>query len=131
MPAVDASFPSGHTFAALAFYGVLSWYLIDTAHRAWVRRLIGLLTLALFGFVGLSRVYLGAHWPSDVIGSYLLGGAWLAAILALFIGLRGRLVVLRPEITRERRLVGVGLLTIWLGVILAMNYMQPGFTELQ
>lgn len=78
IPLDSYSFPSGHTAAATLFYGVLAACLICRA-ASWGRRLaIALLALALVALVGLSRVYLGAHYPSDVLAAMMAGGGWLA-----------------------------------------------------
>lgn len=74
------SFPSGHTFSAVETYGLLA-ALIAARVAARQRRLgWGVAVLITVG-VGYSRVVLGAHYPVDVLGSLLLGGAWLSAIL--------------------------------------------------
>ncbi|MGH2532516.1 MAG: phosphatase PAP2 family protein [Thermomicrobiales bacterium] len=75
------SFPSGHTFSAVVAYGLLAAFV---AERLTGRRRIipPLAAAAVVGAVGFSRVYLGAHYPADVLGSLLLGGAWLSATLA-------------------------------------------------
>jgi membrane-associated phospholipid phosphatase len=85
LPATGPSFPSGHTFAAIAFYGALAVLVAEerATHRAWLA--FGLPAGIFVAAVGLSRVYLGAHWPSDVVGSWLLGIAWLCLVL---VGLR-------------------------------------------
>ncbi len=62
------SFPSGHTTSAAAFYGLLAVWLWRTQHRAWAV-LAGVWVLA----VGVSRVYLVAHYPSDVLAALALG----------------------------------------------------------
>ncbi len=61
-----SSFPSGH--ATAAFAGAVAW--IRTLAQGWRSRLVPLLYAAL---VGWSRIYLGAHWPSDVLAGALLG----------------------------------------------------------
>ncbi len=72
-----ASFPSGHVLAATAFWGLLPplTFLVTRSRRAWSLSVV-IVALALVG-VGASRVYVGAHWPSDVIGSYLAGAVFL------------------------------------------------------
>ena len=76
------SFPSGHATMAAAFYGFSAFALA----RAWPRQrgFIWLAALLLIALIGVSRVYLGVHYPSDVIAGWLLGGffAWLGAHLA-------------------------------------------------
>lgn len=78
------SFPSGHVMLYTILFGFI-WYLTYTLlKRSVLRRFL----LGLFGvlilFVGLSRIYLGQHWASDVLGAYLLGGLILAGIILLY-----------------------------------------------
>lgn len=76
--ATGYSFPSGHALESACLYGALALALWPVA-RGWGR--IGLLTLAIalpLG-IGLSRVYLGVHYPSDVLGGWSAGILWLAA----------------------------------------------------
>lgn len=81
--ATGASFPSGHVLTYVLACGFLA-YLAHTLvqRRARVRRALLALLLALIVLVGPSRVYLGQHWTTDVIASYLLGTALLIAVLA-------------------------------------------------
>jgi len=78
------SFPSGHTVYYTAFFGFL-WFLTFTLVESHGLRWP---LLALFGglvlLIGVARIYLGAHWASDVVGGYLLGGAVLAAGIGLY-----------------------------------------------
>ncbi|MFJ3054663.1 phosphatase PAP2 family protein [Herbaspirillum sp. NPDC087042] len=76
------SFPSGHTIGATLFYAMLAAYLLHRPGRPPVRGgrravIIGTATL-LVVLTGFSRVYLGAHFLSDVLGAALLGMAWFA-----------------------------------------------------
>ena len=80
------SFPSGHSVFAAAFLGALI-YLLGSCDRLTARpaqRLMAQALLALIVlFIGFSRVYLGAHWPSDVIVGFFFGGACLAVLASL------------------------------------------------
>ncbi|MCH7621317.1 MAG: phosphatase PAP2 family protein [Chloroflexi bacterium] len=77
------SFPSGHALFAAIFWGLLVWLAEESIQSPLIRRSVqvalGLLILA----VGWSRVYLGLHWPSDVIGGYMYGllAVWLLTLL--------------------------------------------------
>lgn len=77
------SFPSGHTVTAVMTYGLLAAVMCPRLPKRW--RWIPVAVAALIVvLVGLSRVYLGAHYPTDVLGSVLVAGAWLrASLLAL------------------------------------------------
>jgi undecaprenyl-diphosphatase len=78
------SFPSGHSMGSLITYGLLAYVLVLALPRAGLRILAvsGLTILVLA--IGFSRIFLGAHYFSDVLGGYAVGGVWLAAcIMAL------------------------------------------------
>lgn len=69
------SFPSGHALGAMIFYGFLIYLLTTRPVRY---RSAGIVLCAAFiVLVGISRVYLGAHYVTDVLGGYLIGAAWL------------------------------------------------------
>jgi undecaprenyl-diphosphatase len=77
------SYPSGHAMMATICYGVFAFLLL----RAYPRLRKGVcvvyaLWLALTGF---SRVYLGVHWPTDVLAGFLAGGCWLGACIAVVV----------------------------------------------
>ena len=75
------SFPSGHALHAILLLGLLIFIVGDLVKPARLRLGVqGLLALLILA-VGASRVYLGVHWPSDVLGGYLVGGFSLAAIM--------------------------------------------------
>ena len=75
------SFPSGHTLGATMFYGVLAAYLVCVVPRWRVRTLVVLGACTMVALVALSRVYLGAHFLSDVLAAMLEGCAWLAVCI--------------------------------------------------
>jgi len=81
----SASFPSGHVTGAVAFYGILTYLTLNNARGRLVRMVVPTLSVLVIGLASLGRVYASAHWPSDVLGSYILGGLGVAAIASLYI----------------------------------------------
>lgn len=78
-----ASFPSGHAQAAVTGYGILLLVFLPVLAGVWRRAAVAVALLMVIG-IGFSRVALAAHFGSDVIGGFILGGAWLAGMTALF-----------------------------------------------
>jgi cation-transporting ATPase E len=82
VPAEGFAFPSGHSTASTAAYGALA-YLTARSQSSWREKVGSLTAGALIAFlIGVSRVYLGVHWPSDVMAGWALGSAWLAIVFA-------------------------------------------------
>jgi membrane-associated phospholipid phosphatase len=79
-----SGFPSGHAFFAVVFLGLLAYLVFTHVRKRGLRvlALLGLLTLILL--IGASRVYLGAHWASDVLGGYIVGAVFLALLVWLY-----------------------------------------------
>jgi undecaprenyl-diphosphatase len=75
------SFPSGHTAGATVLYSALAAYLMSRTPSVAMRWAIAALAALMVIWVGLSRIYLGAHYLSDVVGAVLEGLAWLAVCL--------------------------------------------------
>lgn len=78
------SYPSGHAMSAMAFYGFLIYlfyrFKINIFLKIGVILLLGLLILS----IGLSRIYLGVHFPSDIAGGYIAGFIWVVFCVLLF-----------------------------------------------
>ncbi len=72
------SFPSGHALIAAAFYSFLIYYFWQTSKSNAQKYFYLISGLILILLIGLSRLYLGVHYFSDVIGGYILGAIWLA-----------------------------------------------------
>lgn len=76
IPAENYSFPSGHAFVATVFYGLLAAILMS-AYPRYRSGIVGA-TAVIVLLIGLSRVYLGYHYPSDVMGGWACAAVWLA-----------------------------------------------------
>ncbi|MGW3014238.1 phosphatase PAP2 family protein [Streptomyces sp. NPDC001219] len=85
-----AAFPSGHAMSALVAGALVLWLLrLGGARPLWRRTARAVVVVSVVG-VGFTRVYLGVHWLSDVVGGWLLGGALVAAAAAAYSGFRPR-----------------------------------------
>ncbi len=88
-PLVDAvppyetsfSFPSGHSLNALALSGIVVYVLVRRQRQAWLRTLTVVLGAAFALTMGLTRVYLGHHWLTDVVVAWLLALGWLVVVI--------------------------------------------------
>lgn len=89
------SFPSGHSTLSMVAYGIVVLLVLHSGMPRWLKAPAIAALLALIFLVGLSRVYLGVHFPSDVLGGWLAGAAVVLVFEAL---VRSRL---SPEVSRE------------------------------
>jgi len=78
------SFPSGHSMAAFALYGALAYLLWKNVRGAAGRVALISVCFAMILAIGLSRIYLGVHYPSDVVAGYLASGVWLGLMIEFF-----------------------------------------------
>jgi undecaprenyl-diphosphatase len=72
------SFPSGHSMVSILFYGLLAYLLWVNVRQMWKAAwLVPVVAVVIVGCIGLSRIYLGVHYPSDVLAGYSAGGVVL------------------------------------------------------
>jgi membrane-associated phospholipid phosphatase len=84
-------FPSGHVLNLTAIFGFLIYLtIVLLSDVRWRALLVALLAVPITT-VGVARVYDGAHWPSDVLGGYLIGGIWLGLTIQIYRWAKARL----------------------------------------
>lgn len=71
------SFPSGHAMTSMIVYGSIAYLVTRFEPTRNIRRATFIVTSLLIVLIGISRVYLGVHYPSDVVGGYIAGLAWI------------------------------------------------------
>src|SRR3954447_21483678 len=78
------SFPSGHAMNAFTVYGILTFLLWRHINTRLGRTVLIMISSIFILMIGTSRVYLGVHYPSDIIGGYFASGFWLAITISFF-----------------------------------------------
>lgn len=81
-PLESYSFPSGHALSSVCFYGIVAWLIAKRLPNGRWRFSLWMLTAALVGLIGASRVLLGVHYPSDVLAGLAAGAVWIFAVAA-------------------------------------------------
>ncbi len=80
-PPGDYSFPSGHSLCSFCFYGMMTALFVARVRNGFARAVIVAVATLIIAGVGLSRVYLGVHYPTDVLGGWLIGLCWISFLL--------------------------------------------------
>jgi len=78
------SFPSGHAMGSVVFYGMLGYFLCTLLVRHRHHILVTLSTVAVIALIGISRLYLGVHWLSDVVAGWIMGSTLLIVFIVFF-----------------------------------------------
>lgn len=77
------SFPSGHSMVGIAFYGMIIYITYKLIKKVWLRRIFTISLAVLIALIGFSRIYLGVHYPSDVIAGFAFGYMFLILFLLI------------------------------------------------
>jgi membrane-associated phospholipid phosphatase len=92
----DFSFPSGHVMYFTVFFGFMLFLTYTLLKQFWLRAVLLVFLGAMVALIGLSRIYEGQHWASDVLAAYLLGSLWLSLTIFAYRWGKPRFFVNQP-----------------------------------
>ncbi|NLP49887.1 phosphatase PAP2 family protein [Bacillus sp. RO1] len=79
------SFPSGHSMNSMAFFGAIAFLCYFIINKNWLRNTLMTVCFVLIGLIGFSRIYLGVHYPLDVLGGFSMGASWLLFLSVIYL----------------------------------------------
>jgi undecaprenyl-diphosphatase len=79
-----SGYPAGHVLNFTAFAGFLCYVACVRMARGWARTAVVVAIVSLIALMGVARIDAGEHWPSDVLGGYLIGFVWMAISIELY-----------------------------------------------
>ncbi len=100
----EPSFPSGHVMHYINFYGLLIYLLATNWRSGKLRNSLITFFTGLIATIGPSRIYLGAHWPSDVMAGYIYGGLWFSGLITLYLRIKSWIhptIGQTPEVAKQ------------------------------
>lgn len=103
---VDAgfySYPSGHSMNSMAFFGAIAFLCYIKIKQTWLRNILMTGCFVLIGLIGLSRVYLGVHYPLDVLGGFSMGASWLLFLTGIYLKVvHNKKTIMKTSVTRKK-----------------------------
>jgi len=100
---VSSSFPSGHAMSAAIVYGTVAYLAARLHRRRWARVLVMTAAFIVIVLISVSRLYLGVHYPSDVVGGVAIGLAWAAFCMATLEAIQKFAARRDPKILQEEK----------------------------
>jgi undecaprenyl-diphosphatase len=79
----DYSFPSTHSMASFIFFATIAYFAYHFTKNKRLSIIIAIICFLLIFLIGISRIYLGVHYPSDVLGGYIAGAIWYTTIIVI------------------------------------------------
>ena len=100
---VSSSFPSGHAMSSAIVYGTVAYLAARLHRRRWARWLVMMFALVVIVLISFSRMYLGVHYPSDVLAGVVIGLAWAAFCMATLEAIQRYALRRAPRILEDEK----------------------------